>query len=456
MNWNAPRFLGAWVCVLLLGACSSHVQGPKIRQALVDRNYPQALEYVEKVDQGSSKLLYLYEKGLILHYQNEYAASNEVLEEAELLLEDLYTKSVSRELAALAVTDNIAKYRGDPYEAVLVNYYKILNYLHLGDIEGALVECRRVNEKLQLVIDEEESTFRNDPFVQYLTAMVYDAAGEYNSADVSYRVALAAYDELGSEVGVTAPDYLYCDAARLARRFGDRAQEEEILAHGVECEALPDGAGTLNLFFECGYVPHKVEKQAIIPIYKNDKKDKDDLGPVLVDRYGRERRTDLALDYVLKIAVPELVPTPVGFDYAVITAEVDTVSGQAVASTRTVLVENVATYAHKAFEDELGKILLRTIVRALGKYAAQQKAKSENTALGVFVNVLNIATESADTRNWSTLPEKILMGRLALEPGVYNLRVELFARGGAKTDTFTIPDVRIDEGRTAFVNYRIY
>ena len=170
---------------LAAGGCSTYqTRSTLIKQAFEDSNYDSALQRIDEIDQGSSELLYLYEKGLVLHYQNQWEASNELFQRAELLLEELYTKSVSRELAALAISDNITKYRGESFEAIIINYYKILNYLYLGDLDGALVECRRVNIKLQMLIDAGETHFVDDPFVQYLTGMVYSAGGEMNDADV--------------------------------------------------------------------------------------------------------------------------------------------------------------------------------------------------------------------------------------------------------------------------------
>jgi hypothetical protein len=125
------------VLLFLCGGCGTyHVRSTEIKRSFAQSDYEDALVRVEEIDLGTSELLYLYEKGLILHYGDDYAASNEAFERAEMLLEELYTKSVTRELAALALTDNVTKYRGASYEAVLVNYYKILNYVYLGDVEG--------------------------------------------------------------------------------------------------------------------------------------------------------------------------------------------------------------------------------------------------------------------------------------------------------------------------------
>lgn len=461
----------ALLVVLLSGACSTyHKRSVEIKRSFTESDFERALERVDDIDLGTSELLYLYEKGLILHYSNQYAESNEVFERAELLLEDLYTKSVTRELAALVVTDNIARYRGTSYEAILVNYYKILNYLLLGDLDGALVECRRVNRKLEYLRDTEGIFFANDPFIQYLTGMVYGAARELNDADVSYRVAAAEYEALAGDYGVEAPLLLFCDGRETAQLLGDVSPDDSV---DVACPPSPaPGEGVLNLFLECGYVAHKQERKVILPIFKDDdSSDVDALAAVLAAREGLavvSYQGDRKIDYVLKVAVPAIVPTPVRWDYAVIRpqwksppdgeAGGDESAPPAVdgAGVPTDVVENVDSYALAAFEEAYGKMLFRTIVRALSKYAAKKGASSKDEALGWLVNWFNVVTESADTREWTTLPEKILMARLILPAGRYDLRVGLFDASGHRVDRLVIEDVIIDSGRTAFLNHRIF
>jgi len=449
----------AALCVIALAGCSSYVdRSLLIKQALVEKDYDKALENVEEINQSSSGLLYYYEKGLVLHYNNKYAESNAAFEQAELLFEDLYTKSVTRELAALAVKEDIAKYRGEPYEAVLVNYYKILNYLHLNDIDGALVECRRVNQKLQMIIDAGEETYRNDPFVQYLTAMVYDAAGESQDAAVSYRVAAASFHELSSGLGVTPPSELFCDAANNAARVGDAAARDTFLVEvdGV-CDPPAPGSGTVNLFLESGYVTYKVEESAVVPIYTDDNDDDSEhFAATLSERRGKPYRNDIKIDYLLKFALPVLAEDPPVFEHATVRARPAGGSEDSEFETHTVVVENIGGYARREFEAHQGKVVVRAIVRALTKYAAKKTADDGDAALGVLVNVFNVATETADTRSWSTLPQRIHMARLHLPAGTWNLEVTLFDTRGAKVDQFAIDDVVVREGAADFVNYRIY
>lgn len=453
------------LCALVLAGCSSYVErSTLIKQALLAEDYEKALGNVEEIDRSTSELLYLYEKGLVLHYQDRFVESNEVFEQAELLLEDLYTKSVTRELAALVVKDDIAKYRGDPFEAVLVNYYKILNYLHLGDIEGALVECRRVNRKLQMIIDAGEESYENDPFLQYLTAMVYDAAGDIEDAAVSYRAAAEAYEDLRADGGASPPPSLLCDAARNASRLGDAeaAGQYEGDAPG-DCPPRERERGALNVFLESGYVTHKTEESVVIPIYEDDDDydDHDTFAVTLAERRHMARRKGVKVTQVVKIAMPVLVEDPVPFHHAVLRArpagaDADRHHESPVVEARTTLVEDVGVHARHAFTAKEGKILVRTIIRALAKLAAQNKAEDKDTALGVLVNIFNVATETADTRSWSTLPQRIDMARLQLPAGTWDVDVTLYNGSDERLDEFTITDVVVQSGESSFINYRVY
>ncbi|MCZ6766133.1 MAG: hypothetical protein O7D32_04295, partial [bacterium] len=97
--------------VPVLASCTRHIlHSPYIKKSLADKDYSAALERLENINNSSSALLYLYEKGLILHYQGTLEESNRAFHAAEDLYFDLYTKSLSREVASLLTNENIIKY----------------------------------------------------------------------------------------------------------------------------------------------------------------------------------------------------------------------------------------------------------------------------------------------------------------------------------------------------------
>jgi hypothetical protein len=224
------------------------------------------------------------------------------------------------------------------------------------------------------------------------------------------------------------------------------------------CDTLPPESGTVNLFLESGYVVHKVEESAVVPIYSDDRDDDNErFAATLSERRGRPYRNGIKIDYLLKFAIPALVEDPQRFARAVVRARpAGTAAGDDVIEATTTVVENVGGHVRREFEAEQGKVVVRAIVRALAKYAAKEKADNSNAGLGVLLNVLAFATETADTRSWSTLPQHIYMGRLHLPPGAWDLDVTLLGAAGEPIDSFTIDGVDVESGVSRFLNYRIY
>src|SRR5262249_55707300 len=243
-DWMALVVLPA---ALFVAGCSTYsAQAPLIRQAMEAQDYEKAIKLTDKISQSNSELLRCYELGTIQHEKGDYAQSNVTFQRAEQVIDELYTKSVSREVGALLVNENINQYRGDAFEAVLVNYYQILNYLFLNQTADALVECRKPNQKLQLMHDAGETYFVDDPFLQYLTARVRGRCcsavrsshvrarpgtgrgGRRRPAGLPTRRACQLYD---GDSTLVCPPSLRCDAATNALRVGDQAQAAEYGKH---------------------------------------------------------------------------------------------------------------------------------------------------------------------------------------------------------------------------------
>jgi tetratricopeptide (TPR) repeat protein len=450
--------LAVSISVLLLVSCSSYVyQSIHTRNYLSRQNYAEALKTVEKSNNGSTKLVYLYEKGLILHYANEFESSNEAFAEAELLLDELYTRSLSREVGALLTSDNVVEYRGERFESAMIHYYQILNYLYLDQIDGAVVECRQLNHKLQLFEDQGDSPFRNDPFLQHLTGMVYRERGERVDAEVSFRTALAVYKEQAERSSLAVTPSLYRDMIGIARSFGDHEAVERYSQEGAVADdaEIEGGMGILNLFLECGFVPGKIEESISFPIYREDLEkdvDNDKFAGILMERHNSVNKRTVKVDYWLDVALPSLQAQPSGIHAARIITKDD-----ARLVCTAVPVIDLDLLAFEAFEERKGKIFLKTISRALTKYLAKKKVEDKKGELaGWMVNIFNVVTESADTRSWSTLPEKILMGRLVLPQGTHSLTIHLLDESGQLLDTVVLNDVEVRANRQRFMNYRIF
>lgn len=442
-----------YLIIILLATCSGCTTYAQFtgdfRTQVANQNYTQAQESLNKAKKGNNKLLYLLETGLISHYQQQYEKSNRYFAAAEKHADELFTKSITRQAAALITNDAIKKYRGESFELIAIHYYRALNYWYLGQPEDALVECRKANLKLaKYAIHNGETSYKNDAFIHYITGLFYEATGEYNDAYISYQHAQDAYEHYASEFQISAPQTLTSDLQRVSE-----------LLNGFQFASLdptaflsPATEGELVVFSEVGFVPRKLEEEIDLPIYDNDiKRSKKVKTSVLAkDISGRRYRVRHVgnVEYWLQVALPK---------YDVTEPHTNTVqirSGEY--NAQTTRAQNYANIAQTSLNHHYPGILAKTTARAFIKYLAYRKAKKENKVLGFLTNLLNVSTEIADTRSWVSLPHNIQIGRLTLPPGTHTITLEARDRNGNIIETKTIENVDISPGQRTFISHRFY
>jgi hypothetical protein len=433
---------------LLLGCARTYyAQVSPILSDLESGSYDAALETIdERLDRGT--FLYHLEKGTILNYAGRYEESNAEFEQAEIIREDLYTRSIAKEALSFLTSDRSKPYRGEDFEDVLVNYYMAMNYLALGEFEDVLVECRKLNHKLAVLNDlyEEKNRYDEDAFAEYLTGAVYESDGDCDDALISYKAALRAYDDYWTDYGTPIPGYLPLDLIRASQacRFADEVAffREKFDVQGEV--GHPENEGEILFVFENGRIPPKDEIFVNIPIPE----DGDDV-------------------YVARMAFSTYEPK------APYVSHGEIVSGER--SERTELMEDLQAIAAKHMEDVRGREVARTIARGAAKYLAykgvkegveaavrdESKEKDETAeavgkAAGALVNLFGFATEHADTRSWLTLPAEIHVARLPLPEGDHDLVANFYDRAGNLVERVTYEDVRVNAGEITFLRHRVF
>ena len=407
-----------------------------------------AYTYLQKHTPKTPDIPYQFELGLVAHYANHFAESNAALDIAGDIAEDRYTKSVSKELGSLVTSDKLRPYSGAQYERLLSHYYRALNYVYQGQLDGALVECRRATNLINYFKGEDEKyDFFGTGFLAYLSGMLFEAVGEWNDALISYKQAAEYYKNASEKTGVETPKDIGNALVRLTRRLGFTDEFERYQQQYGESPPRPENTGELILFYESGYVPAKSEESLTFPILKKDDVKDEKFVPILMGRQGMVFE-DVELEYLLRVAIPTIGshrPRFSGIEVAVGGVK----AGGA-------LVEDVETIAIETFNAQRPIILLRTLVRAVGKYVIFRKTEKKNETLGLLTNLFGVLTEQADTRSWRTLPNQIFMVRMPLPAGTHTLNLSFLDANGQVRGSQSVLGIKIDANQITFLNYRTY
>ncbi|MDR3170556.1 MAG: hypothetical protein LBU17_02885 [Treponema sp.] len=386
-------------------------------------SFEQAVVVIEKQQETrkpiypkkNAVMLYL-DKGVIEHYAGQYDDSSQDLEEGERLIQEAYTKSIIQEAASYIANDNTRDYGGEDYEDLYINVFNALNYYHQGDLEGALVEIRKVNEKLQGLSDKYEAArakaqsarqvdtgevpsgkvnFSNSALARYLGVLFYRGNGDADDARIDFAEIQKAYNEAPSVYTNPLPRSLV-------------PQGEEGYETGEEL-AIPPGKARLNVISFAGLSPVKQELAIQIPLP------------------GLPFPNNLA-----KLALPQMVSRPSMVERVVVRID----GGE---QFELDLLEDMGSVAFETFKAKYSliflKTFLRTFIKAIGSSVATNAAEEQGgSGMGLLVGILSKVasdvSEQADIRMSRYFPQYAFVGGINLDPGTYSFTVNYYGNGG--------------------------
>jgi hypothetical protein len=215
------------VLVILSAGCSS-LSLRNARTEFYSGNLVQADHVLEGCKDMSerNRLLCYMEKGLILHYLEEYEKSTQTLLKASqfILKEDQI--SISDQSSAIMINDMAATYKGEYCERLWIHTFLMMNFLLQYKYDSALVEAKQALE----VYDKYPGSLENDYFTRALIALCFENMNLPDDARIEY-------ERLTESV---ARDYFVP-------------------------EPITPGRGELVLFIGQGRVPTKVSVDAFAP-----------------------------------------------------------------------------------------------------------------------------------------------------------------------------------------------
>ena len=246
------RFLFV-ACGLLtvLGCASYQTKVQSFRESLrQDHPAEAAAKVKEKAwTDGDDQVVYLLEYGTAQQLAKNYEESNRAFLKAEDLTDIKDYHSISRITGSLILSQGIVQYKGDNYEKVLINAMLAINYLMLHKLDEAMVETRKLNDKLYKFRYEGKKNYDQNPFAFYLSALIEEDFKDWDSAYIDFK---KTYD-LNPRL-----EYLKEDLIRAglnARRMDDVAQWRKQWPD-VKPVNLKD-VGEVVLVYQQGWGPQK-------------------------------------------------------------------------------------------------------------------------------------------------------------------------------------------------------
>lgn len=402
-----------------ISACGTYYnKAQETERALTSGNYAKAEETIKKnkfLNRKRNKLLYYLELGKVQNLQGDFDSSNKSLNKADDLMEEY--RNVFEMAIGVTVNPAMQSYKAEPHERILMHYYKALNYLQLGKMEDAIVEARRID--LSQMVNENAvngklKKYGKDPFGLMLMGMIYEADEDYNNAFIAYRNAKIVYDtdQSGLYKG-RYPESLERDLVRTAAYAGMTYESD------LKKQDLPNGEAII--FWESGLAPIKEEKNFFFSLNENN-------GQFFFT--SDNGSLNVPVDYNFKKDDPDFNPSDIGMIRLATSyyAQRNRVNQSAFimhnnARKNFSMIEDVSALAFQIEADnylkELGKNLLRLTLKKVSELAISERSPYA----GLAMNVANVATEKADTRNWQSLPNQIQYVRIPLNAGRNEIEV---------------------------------
>lgn len=446
------------VCLLLLilnSGCATYYQkNQEFNDQLYKGNTAIAYKkYIDNKVNNSRKNIILrnLNLGTLNWMMGNYATSIEQLNTADLMIED-QRKSYSNEALALITNPGVKAYKAEDFESIMTNQYKALAYLQLNQRENALVECRRINEKLYSLNEKykknQKNKYSDDAFGHLMMGIIYEAEKDYNNAFIAYRNAYKIYETIYKKrLNTNTPQQLKQDIVRSAYKAGLRDEYLKFSElFSIDYQKENEKSANVVVLWMSGLSPYKSEFSINLTSlggtlgYINfQDNDKNIAFPVYIGNLSKSRRNDILSLSTIRIAFPKYVERPLMFSNAVISCENKNYQLEK--------VQDINSIAFLCLKDRMMRDISNSILRLAIKKTAEQIVRGENEYIGLLLGIVNAATESADTRNWQTLPHSIFYTRINIPPGNHNLKMNI---DQANTHTKEY-DININKGETKFI-----
>ena len=381
--------------------------------------YDAALSFTEKhtsknaVGSGED-LLWCLNAGILHRLKQEHKQSIDKFDQAESILKkhDLGENDLGETAVSAITNETLIPYTGEIYDGIMLNIYKGLSFMALGDNELARVEFNRAmdrqrralkqyNSELQKLKEQEKKSGKTVNVGQsrdivskhYPDLDKYEVYSDFVNPFATYMAGLFYFVDGDAAKAV---DYLKESAGMIPDN--EHVQNDLKLAESVVFgSGKPDGY--VWVIFENGLGPVRKEFRVDLPI---------DIGNEVI---------------MFSVALPMLESRRPACANLIIDADSQT--------TNTRMLTSMDRIIQTEFKKDYGSILTRAILSTTSKAVMQYSLRDKDAAVQLLSMAYSALSTTADTRIWTTLPKNFQAARIDMPK---NKKLKLTAPGSSIID----------------------
>lgn len=378
----------------------------------------------ERQNPAGDDLLWTLQLASAERFSGNYPGSTDCFDKSEQMLKYFDEQSkIGDAVGSAVVNENVIPYRGEQYDAIMVNTYKALNFIAERKMDLARVEFNRALDRQRRARENFNAEIRKleeDLQKQNTKDKKFDVKATIDDPN-TYALIEERYPSLSQFEAY--PDFVNPFATYMAGLFftlvGDYDKAGYLLKESYGM--VPENtciAEDLLATDQAMSADRPIENMVWV-IFENG------LGPV-----KEEFRIDLPLFLVtgkiryVGIALPQLRLRDQAYPYLTVKTETD--------SCRTAMLADMDRVIQTEFSKDFKAILARSIISATAKAAAQYALEDNDASwAAIAMAVYNFATTAADLRIWTALPKDFQVARC---PMPKNHRLTIVPPGGIPFD----------------------
>ena len=356
---------------------------------------------------GKDQLVYVLDYATALQAEGRYKRSNEYFDLGDQLSDWKDYINLSREAGSLLFAQELVQYKGEDYEKLLINLMEALNYLMLGDHQDARVEVRAMNNKLTYFNEKGDKSYEQNTMALYLSGLMWEDDHDFDSAYIEYA---HAYKH---DPNIPSLHEALVRTAKLAGRSQAYKKWSKKFHIKWNSKWTDPHYGELVMIYEQGWAPRKYPMPS-------------------------------APEY------PELVPVPSITQFARLI-----IAGGPSVKTQTVF--SVQKVAMKTLNNEYKTLVAKQLAGLVAKQVVAGQVSQKNQTVGALLDIAMQASDRADLRQWSTLPQTFQVARVFLKAGTYKVAVQgLTGSGAASIDRLAPQELTIRPRKKTFFIWRSF